>query len=234
MKGLLTPLTIMLVLCFTLVSCASEKGIAISTIPWPDNEETRYTIQGQGGNTTGSGTLTIVKEGESYILGEYWEMGEVKQITSIKVASDDLKPTSGTQTIVTPKGEVEINTTYTGNNLKIQIETPQGSQSPDMDVPVDAYDNDEISFLFRAIPFKQGYQATYTNVVASTGQKPEVIITVIGKEQVEAPAGLFHCWKLELKVAGQKQYMWYGVDSPHYWVKYDDGQNIVLLQEIIS
>lgn len=63
---------------------------------------------------------------------------------------------------------------------------------------------------------------------------PEVTITITEKEQVEVPAGLFDCWKLELKVPGQRQYVWYSVDSPHYLVKYDNSQNIILLQEIVQ
>jgi len=231
-KRLMMPLAVMVILCIVLAGCAPKEGIAISAIPWADEEETSYIIQDQEGNTIGSGNLTIAKEGESYILGEYWEVGEVKQTISIKVASDDLKPISEQQTILSAQGEMKINTTYTDSKLKIEAETPQGPQTVEIDVPEDAYDNDEVLFLFRALPFEEGYQATYTNVVASAAQKPEVTITISGKEQVSAPAGLFDCWKLEFEVAGQKQYMWYGVDSPHYLVKYDNGQSIILLQEI--
>lgn len=236
MKRLLMPLAIAFILCFILIGCAPAPGeaITISTIPWPDVEEASYIIQDQEENTIGSGNLTIAKEGESYILGQYWEAGEVKQTISIKVASDDLKPISGNQTIVSPQGEFKINATYSDSRLKIEAETPEGNQTVEIDVPEDAYDNDEVLFLFRAIPFEEGYQVTYTNVVASAAQKPAVTITVIGKEQVEIPAELFDCWKLELSVAGQKIYMWYSIDSPHYLVKYDNGQSIILLQEIME
>ncbi|PJB51184.1 MAG: hypothetical protein CO103_00475, partial [Chloroflexi bacterium CG_4_9_14_3_um_filter_45_9] len=70
--------------------------------------------------------MTIAKEGGSYILGQYWEVGEVKQTISIKVASDDLKPISGNQTIVIPEGEFKINATYSDSRLKIEAETPEG------------------------------------------------------------------------------------------------------------
>lgn len=236
MKRLLMPLAIAFTLCFILIGCAPAPGeaITISAIPWPDEEEISYIIQDQEENTIGSGNLTVAREGESYILGQYWEAGEVKQTGSIKVASDDLKPISGNQTIVSPQGEFKINATYSDSKLKIEAETPEGNQTVEIDVPEDAYDNDEVLFLFRALPFEEGYQANYTNVVASAAQKPAVTITVIGKEQVEIPAELFDCWKLELSAAGQKIYMWYSIDSPHYLVKYDNGQSIILLQEIME
>ncbi len=234
MKRLLMPLAITLVFCIALAGCAPKESIVISAIPWADEEETSYIIQDQEANTIGSGNLTIAKEGESYILGQYWEVGEVKQTISIKVASDDLKPISGNQTIVSPQGEFKINATYSDSKLKIEAETPEGNQTAEIDVPDDAYDNDEVLFLLRALPFEEGYQATYTNVVAAAAQKPKITVAITGKEPVETPAGVFDCWKLELSAAGQEQYMWYSVDSPHYLVKYDNGQSIILLQEIME
>jgi len=236
MKRLLMPLAIAFTLCFILIGCAPAPGeaITISAIPWPDEEGLSYIIQDQEENTIGSGNLTIAREGESYILGQYWEAGEVKQTISIKVASDDLKPISGNQTIVIPEGEFKINATYSDSRLQIEAETPEGNQTVEIDVPEDAYDNDEVLFLFRAIPFEEGYQATYTNVVASAAQKAKITVAITGEEPVEAPAGSFDCWKLELNAAGQKQYMWYSIDSPHYLVKYDNGQSIILLQEIME
>lgn len=65
---MVTPLAIALTLCFILIGSAPREGIAISTIPWPDEEETGYTVQDQSGNTIGNGNLTIAKKGETYIL----------------------------------------------------------------------------------------------------------------------------------------------------------------------
>ena len=142
---------------------------------------------------------------------------------------------SGNTTIVIPQqGEIELNTTYVGNKLKVEVQTAEGHSEGELDVPADAYDNDEIIFLLRALPFEEGYQATYTNIVAATAQMPKVTVNITGKEQVQVPVGLFDCWKLELGAAGQQQYAWYSVDSPHYLVKYDDRQSIVILQEIVE
>lgn len=234
MGKLLMPLAIVLVLCFVLVGCAPKETGMISTIPWPDEEETKYTVQDQAGNSIGSGNLTITREGESYILKQDWTIEEVRQAISIKVADADLKPISGEQSMVSPQNEIKINTSYVGNKLKIELETAEGHKATELDVPTDAYDNDELLFLFRALPFKQDYRVTYTNTVAAMAKMPKVTVTIIAKEQVEVPAGLFRCWKLELEAAGQKQYAWYSVDGPHYLVKYDDTQHIVLLQEIVE
>jgi hypothetical protein len=65
-------------------------------------------------------------------------------------------------------------------------------------------------------------------------QIPKCTISVIGKESIETPAGTFEAWKLELSVAGGKQYFWYAVEKPNYLVKYDNGYTICLLQEIVG
>lgn len=234
MRELATSLAIALTICLILIGCAPGKGTVVSTIPWPDKEETTYIVHYQAANITGSGNLTIAKEGENYILGQNWKLGDTKLSYSIKVASDDLKPVSGNKTLLNPHSEISVNTTYADNKLRIETETPEGSQTAEMDIPANAYDDDELFFLLRTLPFEKGYLATYTDILPLNAQQYEVTVTVTGREQVEAPAGLFDCWKLELEVAGQKQHMWYTVNSPHYLVKYDDGWNVTLLQEIVG
>ena len=234
MKKLGTLLAFVFTLCFILIGCAPVESLTLSSIPWPAIEEVRYTIHDQAGDTIGSGNLTISKAGETYVLRQYWQLKQITQTISIEVTNSDLKPISGSQTIVSPQNEIKINTTYNENKLRIDAETPQGPKTVELDIPANAYDNDEVLFLFRALPFKEGYQSTYTNVVASSAQMPEVTIRVTGKEQVQTPIGSLDCWKLELAAAGKSQYMWYGVDSPHYLVKYDDGYSIISLQEIVQ
>ena len=101
-------------------------------------------------------------------------------------------------------------------------------------IPDDAYDNDEVLFLLRAIPFEVGYSATYTNVVPAAGLTPKATITVVGEEEVEAPFGSFNCYKLEISVLGTTQYLWYGVDSSHYLVKAEVEGIVMLLTEVSS
>ena len=237
MKRSLLILALLTMVCLALAGCGppAVPTLTISQIPWPDDEVTTYTIEDQDGNTIATGELTIEKGNNTYLLIQHFELTaqEAVQHITLNVSAADLKPISGNQTIQTPEGVLGVVTTYSEGQVSVTATIDGEEQSATFDIPGDAYDNDEVLFLFRAIPLEVGYTASYTNVVPSYGLTPKVTVTVVGEEEVTTPAGSFNCYKLEFSVEGgtQKQYIWYGVDQPHYLVKYDNGTTIFLLAE---
>lgn len=224
MKKSLLVFSLLAIVCLALAGCApAAVPLTISQIPWPDDEVTSYTIEDQEGNTMGNCELTVDKDGDTYILTDHSELTiegtEVTSDTTITVDATDLKPISGTETWVIDEQTIEIATTYSEGQVAITATVDGEEQSAVLDIPDDAYDNEEVLFLLRAITFEVGYSATYTNVVPAAGLTPEATITVISEEVVNVPFGSFNCYKLELSVLGTTQYLWYGADSPHYLVK---------------
>lgn len=231
-KSLLVALILLGVASLIWVNCATGvPTLEVSDIPWPNTEETTYILEDQQGNTLGSIVLTIEKEDNTYLFTQSLVISPVTDDLAIRVNAQNLKPISETRIIDSPQGRVEITTSYSDSKLTIEVVTAEGPQSAEIDIPDDAYDNDEVLFLFRALPFKVGYSATYTNVVAANATKPKVTISVTAQEVVDVPVGSFDCYKLELSVAGATQYLWYGVEEPHYLVKYDNGTTIFLLTQ---
>ncbi len=224
----------MISLAFALAACTPQAlPLTVSAIPWPDSEQTTYTIEDQQGNTVGSCQMIVEKEDDTYLLTQNYDLWEWHMTDEInmRVNADTLKPISESRIMDTAQGRIEVTTSYSDNKLTINAITPDGEQSAEMDVPADAYDNDEVLFLYRALPFEIGYTASYTNIVAASALKPRVTISVTGQEMVETPAGSFDAYKLELEAAGATQYMWYAVETPHYLIKYDNGVTIFLLTE---
>lgn len=237
MKRSLLILSLLTMVCLALAACGPPvvPTLTIAQIPWPDDEVTNYTIEDQDGNTIATGELTIEKGNNTYLLTQHFELTtqEAIQHITVNVSADDLKPISGNQTIQATEGVLDVVTTYSEGQVSVTVSIGGDEQSATFDIPDDAYDNDEVLFLLRAIPFEVGYTASYTNVVPSYALTPKVTVTVVGEEEVTTPAGSFNCYKLEFSVEGgtQKQYMWYGVDEPHYLIKYDNGVTIFLLTE---
>jgi hypothetical protein len=244
-KKSLLFLALLAILCLTLAGCCPPglPTLTISSIPWPDDEVTSYTIQYQDGSTIGSCNLTIHKDGDTYILTNHSELtiegtGIIDDIT-LTVNATDLKPVSGRETAVignqTANQTIEITATYSDAQVFITATVDGQEQSITIAVPTDGYDDGEVYFLLRAIPFEVGYAATFSDVVVAAAATPKATIRVVGEEQVDVPAGSFNCYKLELSLAGvpQKQYFWYGVDSPHYLVKLEV-EGITMLLEAVS
>jgi hypothetical protein len=247
MKRSFLALTLLFVLCITLAGCCPP-GVAtltVSEIPWPDEELTSYIIQDQGGDTIGSFNMTIHKENGTYILTQQLELTieneQIEDNVIITVDATDLKPISEARTLSIPPGMIvaegiwELNASYNAGQLTVETETPVGPEEPyTVDVAEDAFAHDQVLCLLRTPPYEDGYTASYTNIfIWPNIEMPRATITVTGRETVEVPAGSFDCYKLELSLENvpQKYYFWYGVNEPHYLVKYDNEFNIFLLTE---
>jgi len=224
--------------CLFFVGCCppAAEPLTISQVPWPDDEVTSYTIEDQDGVIIGSLELAIHREDSTYTLTQYLDLTvEGEQLTddiTVTVNATDLKPISGMETAVIADQTIEITSTYSAGQVAIVATVDGEEQSATIPIPDDAYDQSEVPFLLRAIPFEVGYSATYTNVVPSAGLTPKATITVVGEEVVDAPAGSFNCYKLELSALGTTQYLWYGVDSPHYLIKSEGEGSAILLEEV--
>lgn len=244
MKRLSMPLAVMLTLFIVLAGCAPEgEELEVSQIPWPGSEAINYVIQTHDGIGLGTANISVSHNTDTYTLTCHQIVGQTTDDIVMAVDAHSLKPVSETRTLsIPPGGQIpegiwEITANYSAGKLVVEANTPQGHQGPaEANLPQDAYANDEVLFLlFRALPFAEGYIAHFSNVVIWPNvQIPQCTISVIGKESVETLAGTFEAWKLELNVAGGKQYFWYAVEKPNYLVKYDNGYSICLLQEIVD
>ena len=84
------------------------------------------------------------------------------------------------------------------------------------------------------IDFREGYEATYADVLTATLAKPQVIsqtLKVTGTETVEGPAGTFQAWRLEIRSSGLTQKAWYADTEKRPLVRYDNGSQVF---ELIS
>lgn len=245
MKKSLLILSLLAIVCLALAGCCppAVATLTISQIPWPDEEVTTYNIEDQDGNAIGSYELTVHKDGDTYILTGYSELSiegiEATDEITITVNATDLKPISGMETMVIDEQTMELATTYSAGELAITATVDGEVQSDTISIPADAYDDGEVFFLLRTIPFEIGYAATFTDVLAASAATAKTTITVVGEEEVEVPFGSFDCYKLEVSIAGipAKQYTWYGVNSPHYLVKFEvesEDITIIMLLEAVS
>lgn len=202
------------------------------TVPWSDGEVTTYVITDRDNNEVGTAQMRASLSEGAWLLEQSVEAGATTDRVEFRAQADNLKPISEHRVITTNGQEIVIDTTYSGNKLSITAQTPdRGEQSAEIDVPADAYDNDQALYLWRTLPYAEGYEAAYTNIVAANALKPVVKLTTVGRESVTVPAGEFETWKVELEAGQQKQVFWVGTEAPHYLVQYDNGATVMSLSE---
>lgn len=94
-------------------------------------------------------------------------------------------------------------------------------------MPEHAYDNDTSLFLWRTVPFEEGYQARYVTVITNRRNRQTVEITVRGRERVEVAAGSFNAWRVEIRTANARQVAWYADTASRTLLRYDNGIGMV-------
>ena len=187
------------------------------TIPWPDQEQAHYQLlDRKSKKEMGEGTLSVTKQGDQYELSQSFQGAEGSSDEStVTVDAQTLKPLSFHRKLVLPNQTEEVEGDYDAALGVVNITEVKGEE--DRPVPLrlakNYYDNDTSLFLWRAIPFAEGYTAAYYTVLTGSRAQAVVEIEVTGKEEVTVPAGTFQAWKMEIRSSGVKQFAWFA-DTP--------------------
>ena len=196
------------------------------TIPWPDQEQAQYVLlDRKSKKETGRGTLSVAKQGDQYELGQHFSntKGETDD-SSVFVDAQTLKPISFHRTQALKNQTQEVKGDYDAVQGIVNITEVKGEE--DRPVPLrlakNYYDNDTALFLWRAIPFAEGYTAAYFTVLTGSGTQAIVEIEITGKEEVTVPAGTFQAWKMEVRSSGVKQFAWFADTPQHPLVQYNN------------
>lgn len=81
------------------------------------------------------------------------------------------------------------------------------------------YDDESLLWLIRGIDLREGYEGSFQNVNAGTGQTFPVDLKVEGQETVKVPAGEFTAWKVRIRTASVTQYAWVEAEGSRRLVK---------------
>ena len=244
MKRLLPLLALCIVFCLTAVSCGTSiPAIEPAGIPWPDQEATGYVVQDALGTQTGAFYTSILRQGDAYVMTSYAMVGNATDEIVLTMDAVDLKPISEKRAVYAPpggaipEGSYEVRADFVDNQVTVEVDLPDDEhQGPvTLAIPADSYCNDQVWYLFRALPREEGYTGTYTNVILWTSyQTASAQLEVAGNETVETLAGTFDCYRIDLSIDEVEIHFWYAVEAPHYMVKYQKGNVILLLAELIQ
>ena len=226
------------VAALTLAGCKSEttslSGEAIvSDIPWPASEEAHYRLM-DGDKEKGSGVLTIDSEGGRVTFRQAFESESFKDETEASADSATMEPQSVQRVIDGPEGKRRWEVEYKDAAVSVVQKSEDDERTDDLSVPTRSYDSWTDVFLWRTIDFRDGYEASYSDVLSATLARPQVIsqtVRVKGKETVEVSAGTFEAWRLEIRSDDGIQEAWYADTATRPLVRYDNGS---LVFELLS
>ena len=172
------------------------------------------------------GTLEVAAEQEGrYELAQRFRNDEDFDNSLVVVDAETLKPISGSRDRLVDGERVQLTSQYdaTENTVTItEIEEDGEARVIPHRLERNYYDNDSSLFLWRSIPFAEGFEASYYTVVTGSGEQHIVHIEVVRKERITVPAGTFETWRLEIEGTDRKQVAWYADTPQHPLVQYDN------------
>jgi len=198
-----------------LAACSKPATGLTLQAPWGDApEHNEYIIRrAADGKEVGRATIDIRREGDAYVLDQRFTLGIMDDKIVMRVRADNLRPLGGTREVVGTANDFSLVTAYEGGKLTIKARTKEGEKSATINVPADALDNDTALMVFRGLPWAEGWEGTYTNVVAANATQTRINLKVTGKETMETPTGPVEAWNLRMTIGQQHQDMWYDVET---------------------
>jgi hypothetical protein len=137
-------------------------------------------------------------------------------VSRTEVDKETMKPVSSTY--LAPSIGMSTQATYQSGQVQIDA-TDKAPQQ--LALRGQEWDNQEAWAAIRRLPLAPGYSASFT-VVTLYGGIVNLSLSVPGTEEIETPAGKFHCFKVRLS-GPMNQTLWYSADASRYLVKIDAG-----------
>jgi len=197
------------------------------TPPWPEDEIMTYRLVDDDGKQLAVGRLIVeVSQATGQTtLRQRFESETTEDSIDVVVDSRTLKPVSSRREIINdnPDDEDLIEVMYTEAGASVTI----GDRQTGLSVPEHAYDNDSSLFLWRTLPFAEGYEGSYVTVITNRRSRQDVVLSVPRKETVTVPAGTFDCWRLEIATENARQVAWYADTPTRPLIRYDNDRDVI-------
>jgi hypothetical protein len=159
--------------------------------------------------------------------------------TLIWMSGDDLQPSR--YQLVGSDGSVERQIDFGEESLRIALKGERDTLTVEASGPI--HNGSTLSQYLRAFAARRHPDRVEMKLLVDRGQDTFRVVDVfaqrIGEEDIEVPAGIFRCVKIEFGVAGiigrlfwrTRYHYFYTVEAPHHFVKYvdPDGECIELV-----
>lgn len=205
----------------------------VKQVPWTGPETARYRVT--QGDLEGTGVLSIEPRDGELLLRQEFQGGEFRDRVSAVVDAATMRPRRVSRVIEGPDGTRECRGDYEGGVVVVEDRSGEDVRTDELDVPSPSYDSWTDIFLWRTVQFVPGFEVSYVDVRACKLAKPELIsvtLKVVGREEVEVPAGTFQTWRVEIRTGGRTQKAWFADLPEKTLVRYDNGFQLFELESV--
>ncbi len=195
------------------------------TPPWTDGEHYSYALVNKDGDELGQALLSVAIDGDKTMLSQEFKSDAAADTTTVTVESATLQPIAAQRDILEAGGdETHIHVEYTEAGALIKQNDDKQSG---LSVPEHSYDNDSSLFLWRTLPFAEGYEGSYNTIITNHRTRQKVNLRVAGLETVTVPAGTFEAWRLVITTNNARQQAWFANTPERQLLRYDNDRNVI-------
>jgi hypothetical protein len=232
--------TTLLLVALLLAGCsqAVPQPLLFGAAPWPEGEQSTYTLTGADGQRAGSAVYALASVPSAEADGEAaWQL--VRTITAlgsqetmtITMDAAGFRPQASQLERVGAAGRETVDAVYSGGQVDLTLNTRQNIMTVQREqVPSDARETVALPMILRALPLADGYATQINTFLPVAAQLERITVSVAGEETLQTPAGSFATWVVDLDAGDAESRAWIAKDAPHVLVKYVDGRNNATLE----
>jgi hypothetical protein len=226
-----------LILAILLAGCDSQPDVQPFTYnepPWTAGEVALYTISEKGDDAVGTVRFDMISGGRT-VAPEDWSIRretvtpDGTELIVVEATNSGLQPRASTL-IRTHEGSNEgegnemVFSEYNQGQVDMRLTAANNNTTPRRaSIPSDARDQRTILQLARLLPLSDGYATRFNSYLPVADQRDRVTLSVVGREEVDVPAGIYDTWHIELEGDSRQTEAWIGVEPPFPLVKYREG-----------
>jgi hypothetical protein len=199
------------------------------TAPWIDGELLRYSASTKGSGAGLGLTLTLVIEAVKEGGKSAWRFRTVTGLTG-PMESYVISMDSAFTPIDSRQNDSEqtpaSHTQYFPNRVVFYKTVAGNLRTKEYALPRTAYSQDQIIYLLRCLPLKEGYETVLPVFKPSDGSIVDIKVTVEGREKITVAAGTFDCYKIVNRGDNAEYTYWLSSDGHFYPVKYSTSNSV--------
>jgi len=217
----------------SLAGCPAERPAPVRLVPpqWQDGEVSVYNISrhdsvlyqstiqvhfseellgSDAGGSTAVPTLELTTVVQTVNAGEYFS-----DSSTVVLRRDNLEPLRSYRDLETDLGSFELQAMYGPGRVSVTKQSIDGTQVQQLRLPPNAYDNEMVSFLLRALPLAPATRFSIVVVVPLDMRKVPVEVNVLGTKLIPTRLGDIMCRETQLTLQNRQERLWYELAEPH-------------------
>ena len=218
-----------------------NEPLEIGPAPWIAGETCQYNLKSMAGMEIGKQIWVVdeVQNGDKNLwrVEQYYAvmLSDFQQFSRVDAKMENFVPVRGR----TKNNLGDFQAVYEPGFVELESNVSGQKSKKSFPLYNTVYDNEQAIYLIRRLPLDLSYKAAFHIFVVQTGVVFPARLEIKKREKISVPAGEFDSYRLEIVgfkdgIKALQHTMWYSADDRKILLKYDSGQAIIELEDVLQ